>query len=55
MYFGCDAAAGCPVLRELLGWMVRDADPATARKAWDEFRHLPQDYETDGVAIGCAA
>jgi SAM-dependent methyltransferase len=56
MYFGRDAEEGFPILRDLLGWMVRDLEPAAAHQALDRMRVLLDEHETaDGVAFGCAA
>jgi SAM-dependent methyltransferase len=56
MYFGRDADEGLPVLRDLLGWMVRDLEPAAAEQAFLRLRDLLRAHETpDGVAFGCAA
>lgn len=56
MYFGSDADEGFPVLRDLLGWMVRDLEPAVAQQAMARLRDLLRDHETPaGVALGCAA
>lgn len=56
MYFGRDAEEGFPILRDLLGWMVRDLEPAAAHHALDRMRVLLGEHETgDGVAFGCAA
>ena len=56
MYFGRDAEEGFPILRDLLGWMVRDLEPAAADQALDRMRVLLGEHETaDGVAFGCAA
>ena len=38
MYFGRDAEEGFPVLRDLLGWMVRDLDPTAAEDAFGRLR-----------------
>lgn len=56
MYFGRDAEEGFSVLRELLGWMVRDLDPTAAEDAFGRLRNLLRDHETpEGVALGGAA
>jgi hypothetical protein len=56
MYLGRDAGEGFPVLSELLGWMVRELEPAERDGALAAMRSLLQAHETDeGVALGCAA
>jgi SAM-dependent methyltransferase len=56
MYFGRDAEEGYPIMSELLGWMVRDRDPAARDRALDRLRRLLIEHESaDGVTFGCAA
>ncbi|RYU11630.1 class I SAM-dependent methyltransferase [Nocardioides iriomotensis] len=56
MYFGRDADEGFPILRDLLGWTVRDLEPTDAEKAMTRLSDLLVQHETpDGVAFGCAA
>jgi hypothetical protein len=56
MYFGRDAEEGYPIMSDLLGWMVRDWDPAARHQAMDRLRRLLVRHESpDGVTFGCAA
>lgn len=56
MYFGRDVDEGFPVLAEMLGWMVRDLDPAARQDAMSRLRSLLRDHESaEGIAFGCAA
>jgi SAM-dependent methyltransferase len=56
MYFGRDADQGFPILRGLLGWMVRDLDADAAAQAFLRLRELLRAHETpEGVAFRCAA
>jgi SAM-dependent methyltransferase len=56
MYFGGDADEGFLILRDLLGWMLQDRDPAARRQALEQLRSLLVEHQTDdGVALGCAA
>jgi SAM-dependent methyltransferase len=56
MYFGRDAGDGFLILRDLLGWMVRDREPVARRQALERLRSILVEHETDdGVAFGCAA
>jgi hypothetical protein len=56
MYFGRDADEGFPILKDLLGWTVRDLEPSDAEKAMTRLRDLLLQHQSpDGVAFGCAA
>ena len=56
MYFGRDAEEGYPIMRDLLGWMVRDQDSAARHQALDRLRRLLVEHESaDGVTLGSAA
>jgi SAM-dependent methyltransferase len=56
MYLGRDADEGVPVLSDLLGWMLREVEPAEREQALARLRGLLEAHQTDdGVALGCAA
>lgn len=56
MYFGRDAGEGFSVVSDLLGWMVRELEPAARDEALTRLRDLLQSHETeDGVTLSCAA